>query len=145
MERIAGETGAGLNKPWLGLPMLNGGVHRVYDTVSSAETMGVGLRVTRSFGSLVIIGVEPAKTFEWTPLYFKELNIIGSNGFGIEEFEGERKHAMEWYFDFIRQRGLDVTPIITHHFAMRDYRDAFMACYYQGRSGAVKVLFDRFS
>ena len=51
---------------------------------------------------------------------------------------------MEWYFDFIEHRGLDVTPIITHHFAMRDYRDAFMACYDQGKSGAVKVLFDRF-
>jgi threonine dehydrogenase-like Zn-dependent dehydrogenase len=144
VERIAAETGAGLNKPWLGLPMLNGGVQTVYDTVSSAETMGVGLRVTRSLGSLVIIGVEPAKTFEWTPLYFKEINIIGSNGFGIEEFAGERKHAMEWYFDFIEHRGLDVTPIITHHFAMRDYRDAFMACYDQGASGAVKVLFNRF-
>jgi len=143
--RIAEETGAGLNQPWLGLPMLNGGVDAVYDTVSSAETLGVGLRVTRSFGSMVIIGVEPAKTFEWTPLYFKEINIIGSNGFGIEEFEGQRKHAMEWYFDFIQHRGLDVTPIITHHFAMRDYRDAFMACYHQGRSGAVKVLFDRFA
>lgn len=142
--RIAEATGASLNKPWLGLPMLNGGVNAVYDTVSSAETMGVGLRVTRSFGFMVIIGVEPAKTFEWTPLYFKEINIIGSNGFGIEEFEGRRKHAMEWYFDFIQQRGLDVTPIITHHFAMRDYRDAFMSCYDQGRSGAVKVLFNRF-
>jgi threonine dehydrogenase-like Zn-dependent dehydrogenase len=144
VERIAAETGAALNKPWLGLPMLNGGVHAVYDTVSSAETMAVGLRVTRSFGALVIIGVEPAKTFEWTPLYFKEIHIIGSNGFGIEEFEGERKHAMEWYFDFIEHRGLDVTPIITHHFAMRDYRDAFMTCYDQGKSGAVKVLFDQF-
>jgi len=145
VQRIAQELGSGINEPWMGLPMLNGGVDVVYDTVSSAETLGVGLRVTRSFGSLVVIGVEPAKTFEWTPLYFKEINIIGSNGFGIEEFEGQRKHAMEWYFDFIQHRGLDVTPIITHHFAMRDYRDAFMACYHQGRSGAVKVLFDRFA
>jgi len=142
--RVAEETGAGLNEPWMGLPMLNGGVDAVYDTVSSAETLGVGLRVTRSFGSMVIIGVEPAKTFEWTPLYFKEINILGSNGFGVEEFEGQRKHAMEWYFDFIQHRGLDVTPIITHQFAMRDYRDAFMACYDQGKSGAVKVLFNRF-
>ncbi|MEZ5502367.1 MAG: zinc-binding dehydrogenase [Halioglobus sp.] len=144
VHRIAEETGSTLNEPWVGLPMLNGGVDVVYDTVSSAETLGVDLRVTRSFGSMVIIGVEPAKTFEWTPLYFKEINIIGSNGFGIEEFAGQRKHAMEWYFDFIRTHGLDVTPIITHHFALRDYRNAFMACYDQGRSGAVKVLFDRF-
>jgi len=144
VNALAEETGASLNKPWVGLPMLNGGVDVVYDTVSSARTMEVGLRVTRSFGSLVIIGVEPAKAFEWTPLYFKEINIIGSNGFGIEEYAGERKHAMEWYFYFIVQRGLDVTPIITHHFPMREYRDAFMACYDQGDSGAVKVLFDRF-
>ena len=144
VEDVARETGAGLNRPWVGLPMLNGGVDVVYDTVSSAETMEVGLRISRSFGSLVIIGVEPAKTFEWTPLYFKELNIIGSNGFGIESFQGERKHAMEWYFDFIVNRGLDVTAIITHHFALEDYRDAFMTCYDQGKSSAVKVLFNQF-
>jgi threonine dehydrogenase-like Zn-dependent dehydrogenase len=145
VHRIAEETGSALNEPWMGLPMLNGGVDVVYDTVSSAETMSVDLRVTRSFGSMVIIGVEPARTFEWTPLYFKEINIIGSNGFGIETFEGRRMHAMEWYFEFIAQRGLDVTPIITHHFAMRDYRRAFMTCYDQGKSGAVKVLFNRFN
>lgn len=145
VHSIAEEVGSALNEPWVGLPMLNGGVDVVYDTVSSAETLGVDLRVTRSFGSMVIIGVEPAKTFEWTPLYFKEISILGSNGFGIEEFEGQRKHAMEWYFEFITQRGLDVTPIITHHFAMRDYRQAFMACYDQGKSGAVKVLFNAFA
>ena len=78
-------------------------------------------------------------------MYFKEISIFGSNGFGIEEFEGQRKHAMEWYFDFIEHRALDVTPIITHHYAMRDYRDAFMTCYDQGKSGAVKVLFNRFA
>jgi threonine dehydrogenase-like Zn-dependent dehydrogenase len=144
VHQIAEKTGSALNKPWVGLPMLNGGVDVVYDTVSSAETMEVDLRVTRSFGSVVIIGVEPSKSFEWTPLYFKEINIIGSNGFGIEFFEGQRKHAMEWYFEFICNRGLDVTPIITHHYAMRDYRDAFMTCHDQGKNAAVKVLFNRF-
>ncbi len=145
VHAIAAETSADLNEPWAGLPMLNGGVDVVYDTVSSAETMEVGLRVTRSLGAMVIIGVEPSTTFEWTPLYFKEISIFGSNGFGIEEFEGQRKHAMEWYFEFIEQRGLDVTPIITHHYAMRDYRDAFMTCYDQGKSCAVKVLFNSFA
>ncbi len=141
---LAEDTGSALNEPWMGLPMLNGGVDVVYDTVSSAETLEVALRVTRSFGTVVIIGVEPARTFEWTPLYFKEIRIVGSNGFGIETFAGERRHAMQWYFHFIEQRGLDVTPIITHRFPLRGYREAFMACHDQGRSGAVKVLFDDF-
>jgi len=142
VQRVAQDTGATLNSPWVGLPMLNGGVAAVYDTVSSAQTLEVGLRITRSLGSLVVIGVEPARTFEWTPLYFKEINMIGSNGFGIEQFEGRRQHAMQWYFEFIRERGLDVTAIITHRYAMRDYRRAFMDCYDQGKSGAVKVVFN---
>jgi hypothetical protein len=71
--------------------------------------------------------------------------VVGSNGFGIETFEGRRQHAMEWYFEFIRTRRIDVTPIITHRFALDDYREAFMACYRQGNSGAVKVLFDQFA
>jgi threonine dehydrogenase-like Zn-dependent dehydrogenase len=38
-----------------------------------------------------------------------------------------------------------VTPIITHRFALDDYGNAFMTCFDQGASGAVKVLFDRFA
>jgi len=142
---VAYETDSDLNTPWMGLPMLNGGVDVVYDTVSSAETMEVSLRITKSSGAVIIIGVEPSKRFEWTPLYFKEISIIGSNGFGIEEFEGRKMHAMEWYFDFIQNKGLDVSAIVTHHYAMQDYREAFMICYDQGKSGAVKVLFNNFS
>jgi threonine dehydrogenase-like Zn-dependent dehydrogenase len=144
VERVAEATGAELNTPWRGLPMLNGGVDLVIDTVSSPETLEVGLRVTRSRGQIVALGVEPPKRFEWTPLYFKELSLVGSNAFGMETLDGRRQHAMEWYLEFIRDRKLDVTPIITHRFALDDYRDAFMACHDQGQSGAVKVLFDRF-
>ena len=70
--------------------------------------------------------------------------MVGSNGFGVEELEGRRQHAMEWYFEFVRFRGLDVTPIITHRFPLEAYREAFMTYYAQGSHGAVKVLFDRF-
>ncbi len=80
----------------------------------------------------------------WTPLYFKEISIVGSNGFGVEEYEGRRQHAMEWYFEFVREGRIDVTPIITHRFPLEAYRDAFMTCYAQEDHGAIKVLFDRF-
>ena len=88
--------------------------------------------------------MEPPRRFEWTPLYFKEISVVGSNGFGIEEYEGRRQHAMEWYFEFIQTQRLDATPIITHRFPLEAYREAFMTCYAQGDHAAVKVLFDRF-
>ena len=144
LEGVAEATGAELVEPWRGLPVLNGGVDVIYDTVSSPETFEVGLRSARSRGSLVALGVEPPRRFEWTPLYFKEIAVVGSNGFGIEECEGRRQHAMEWYFEFVRTRRIDVTPIITHRFPLEAYREAFKTCYAQGDHEAVKVLFDRF-
>ncbi len=142
IERVGNELGAELQVPWRGLPMLNGGVDVVYDTVSAPETLEVGVRIVRSRGSIVVTGVEPPRRFEWTPLYFKEISLIGSNAFAIEEYDGRRQHAMLWYFEFIRTKAIDVTPIITHRYSLDDYKTAFMSCYDQGRSGAVKVLFD---
>jgi threonine dehydrogenase-like Zn-dependent dehydrogenase len=138
-----GETlGAEQQVPWWGLPMLNGGVDAVYDTVASPQTLEVGLRVTRSRGQIVALGVEAPRRFEWTPLYFKEIALVGSNAFGVEEHQGRRQHAIEWYLEFAAGGVVDATPILTHRFPLEAWREAFLSCFDQGRSGAVKVLFE---
>ena len=144
IELVANALGTYAHEPWQGLPMLNDGLDAIYDTVSAPETLEVGVRITRSRGSIVLIGVEPPKRFEWTPIYFKEISVIGSNGFGIEEYDGRRQHGFKWYFEFIQTKGIDATAIITHHYVMDDYKKAFMTCYKQGESSAVKVLFNKF-
>jgi threonine dehydrogenase-like Zn-dependent dehydrogenase len=142
IERVAAETGAQLLIPWYGLPWLHdGGVEVVYDTVGFPGTVEAALRITRPRGAIIVTGVEAPQRFEWTPLYFKEIALIGSNAFGVEEFEDRRRHSMEIYLDLVASRRIDVTPIITHRYRLDDYRDAFLACGEQGRSGAVKVLF----
>jgi threonine dehydrogenase-like Zn-dependent dehydrogenase len=142
VERVAAETGAQIMTPWYGTPWLyGGGIDVIYDTVGFPETVEVGVRLADSRGAIVITGVEAPKRFEWTPLYFKEIAIIGSNAFGVEEFEGRRAHAMEIYLELVRSGRIDVTAILTHRFTLDDYRDAFLACGEQGTSGAVKVLF----
>ena len=122
--------------------MLNGGVDVVYDTVASGETLEVGLRVAAPRARSSLTGVETPRRFEWTPLYFKEIAIVGSNAFGVEQFEGRAQHAMEWYFELLGRGTLDVTPILTHRFPLARWREAFLATHRQGRSGAVKVAFD---
>ncbi len=141
IKKVASIVGADVLVPKAGMPMLNGGVQTIYDSVGTAESMEVGLRICDYRAKMVIIGVGTPKRFEWTPLYFKEVSIIGSNAFGQEDYRGERKHAMEIYFDMITSKGIDVTPIITHRFPIERYVDAFLACWDQGKSGAVKVLF----
>ncbi|HVH18770.1 MAG TPA: alcohol dehydrogenase catalytic domain-containing protein [Myxococcota bacterium] len=142
VEGVARFAGSELHEPWRGLPMLRGGFDVVYDTVTSPGTLEIGVRVARSRARIVALGVEPPRRFEWTPLYFKEIALCGSNAFGMETWQGRRQHAMEWYFEWLREGRVDAAPIITHRFALDRYRDAFLACRDQGASGAVKVLFE---
>ncbi len=143
VARIGAETGAEVLTPWYGLPWLHGGgVDVIYDTVGYPQTVEVGIRVAASRGAVVVTGVEVPRRFEWTPLYFKEITVIGSNAFGVEEFEGTRRHSMEIYLDLVRTGRIDATAILSHRFSLDQYREAFLACGDQARSGAVKVLFE---
>jgi threonine dehydrogenase-like Zn-dependent dehydrogenase len=126
-------------RPWSGKDWLQDGPGVVYDTIGSTETVETSLRLLQTGGTLVISGVEPPKRFEWTPMYFKELQVIGSNGFGIEEVGGVRKHAFEHYFDFVRA-GLDLTAVVTHRFALARWQEAVLTLADSRHTGAVKVL-----
>lgn len=66
----------------------------------------------------------------------------GSNAFGLETYNGKRSHAIEIYFELIRTMGVDVTAILTHRFRLDRYAEALLACRHQGKSRAVKVLFE---
>ena len=142
VEDIAAEVGASLLVPERGLPMLNGGVDAVYDTVTSPGTLEPAVRITRARGRIVCLGVEPPRRFEWTPLYFKEIELVGSNAFAVEEWQGRRQHAFYWYFEMLRDGLVDLAPIITHRLPFGDWREGFLACLEQGKSGAVKVVLD---
>jgi threonine dehydrogenase-like Zn-dependent dehydrogenase len=142
IEAVGAHLGVDVQDPWRGDPMLNGGVDLVYDSVGSAETLEVGVRLVRPRGRIVVTGVASPRRFEWTPMYFKEIAIVGSNAFAIEPWQGRRQHAMEWYFELLEAKALDATPLLTHRYRLERYADAFLACHDQGRSGAVKVLFD---
>jgi threonine dehydrogenase-like Zn-dependent dehydrogenase len=127
--------------PWSKRDWLQDGPAVVYDTIGSTETVETSLRLLATGGTLVVSGVEPPKRFEWTPLYFKELRVIGSNGFGIEDVGGVAKHSMEHYFDFVAG-GMDLTPVITHRFGLERWDEAVLAVKNSRRTGAVKVLLE---
>jgi threonine dehydrogenase-like Zn-dependent dehydrogenase len=141
VAQVARRAGATPLTPWSKRGWLQDGPAVVYDTIGSVETVETSLRLLTTGGRLVISGVEPPRRFEWTPLYFKELHVIGSNGFGVEEVGGVAKHAMQHYFDFIAG-GFDLTPVITHRFPLDRWAEAVLAVKDARRTGAVKVLLE---
>jgi threonine dehydrogenase-like Zn-dependent dehydrogenase len=143
VESLAEWSGGVLQRPWGGLPVAYpGGIDVVYDTVGAPGSVEVGLRVLAARGSLVQLGVSAPGRFEWTPWYFKELRLIGSNAFGIEEVEGRRQHGIAHYLDLVRDGRVDLGGMLTHTFPLERWRDAFTTLIDQGETGAIKVAFD---
>jgi threonine dehydrogenase-like Zn-dependent dehydrogenase len=142
VAEVARRVGAPPRVPWSKRAWLQDGPAVVYDTVGSPETIETSMRVLATGGTLVVSGVEAPKRFEWTPLYFKELHVIGSNAFGIEDVSGVRQHAFDHYFDFVKA-GLDLTPMITHRFPFTEWKRAISTIARRRRTGAVKVLLDQ--
>lgn len=144
IEEIVGWGGGRLRQPLQGLPMAHpGAVDVVYDSVGKPETFEVGVRVLRSRGTLVKAGVHAPGRWEDSPLYFKELSLVGSNAFGVEEVDGRRKHAIAHYLDLAGAGRIDLRPMLTHTFGLGQWREAFWAIANQGDSGAVKVAIDQ--
>jgi threonine dehydrogenase-like Zn-dependent dehydrogenase len=143
LDELAAWSGATLRTPWEGLPTAYPGhVDVVYDTIGSPQTVELGMRILASRGSLVQLGVSSPARFEWTPWYFKELRLIGSNAFGIEEVEGVRQHGIAHHLDLVASGRIDLSGLLTHHFPLEDWRPAFRTLIDQGETGAIKVAFD---
>ena len=94
--------------------------------------MGQMLELMNHGGRVAILGIPPGESHvDWSKVIFKGLTLKGI--YGREMFETWYKMAT------MLQSGLDLTPIVTHRFAVDDYRQGFeIMC--SGQSG--KVILD---
>ena len=90
------------------------------------------LRVMNHGGKVALLGIPPGEhAIDWTHVIFKGLHIKGI--YGREMFE-------TWYkMTAMLRSGLDVRPILTHHFPIADFQAGFDIMR-SGRSG--KVILD---
>jgi len=141
LEALAVFAGTTLRPALDGLAMsYPGGVDVVYDTVGTAATLELAVRIASMRGRVVLLGVATPRRFEWTPIYFKELTVTGSSGFGIETIRGERRHAIEHYLDACAD-GLDLSWMVTHTEPLEGYLDVGAVLARPERSGVLKATF----
>jgi len=141
VEDIAAALSEPVFRPAFALPWLHEGVACVYDVVGSPRTLESGLRVLRPHGSIVLVGVGTPARFEWTPLYFKEASLVGSSGYGLETFGGDRRHAIELILEALATKRIEPRGVLTHRFPLEDYKGAFLTARARGGAGALKVAF----
>jgi threonine dehydrogenase-like Zn-dependent dehydrogenase len=141
IQEISNYLSVDLYTPKIGLQWTMDGVDGIIDTIASAETLEVGIRVLKTQGKLVFLGVSTPERYENTLHYFKELEIIGSNAYGFETFQEERRHAIDFFLRFLDQGLIETSQFLTHTYKLYDYQEAFNILSNKLKTEAIKVAF----
>lgn len=136
-------TGARLYQPELGKPVILGGVNYTFDCVGSADSIDDSLRFTRAHGAVILVGM-PAipKNVDWTPIWHKELKVIGSYTYGLETHQDRQLRTFELAMQLLQKMGGSLKPLISAKFPLSKYKEAIQTALHTGKSRAVKVVFE---
>ncbi len=139
-------TQAQLYKGLLGNQTLLGGYDVIYDTVGTQKTIHNALRWARARGTVVLVGLSlHMMRLDLTPVWYQEVNLIGTMGQGMETWplgSNEQRSTFNVTADLIMNGLLKPEQLITHHFALNNYRQALMTAMDKQDQRVIKVVFD---
>lgn len=142
-RQIAERTDAEVLKPILGKHVVKGGVDRVYECVGSDSTLDDALRLTRAGGMLVLVGIpKMPSNVDWTPIWFHEIDVHGSFGYAVHEFEGKDRNTMQLAVDLLAGGWADLAPLVTHRFRIDQYANALTTATSRGRNNVIRSVFE---
>ena len=140
--QIAGRTGGTVQRARFGNYMVSGGYDLVFDCVGTMRSVDECLKWTRARGQLVMLGTLQGKHVDLTPLWFRELNVIGAYGRQTETYEGRRIGTYQLTQEFILAGKIKASRLLTHRFRLDEYRRALTTAMQKDKHEAVKVAFD---
>jgi hypothetical protein len=126
--------------------MLMGGYDVIYDTIGNKKTLHNALRWARAKGTVVLVGVSlHLMHIDLTPVWYQEVNLIGTMGQGMEQWplgSEQQRSTFNITAEMIEQEQLQPQQLVTHRFALDNYRNALMTAADKKQSRAIKVVFD---
>ncbi len=138
----ASALNAEVYKPELGKPAVVGGADATFDCVASSGSIDDSLRFTRSGGTCVLVGMPGIpKGVDWTPLWFKELSVLGAYAYGPESTPQGTRTTFELAIDLMRDWHERLETLVSKPFKLKDYRSALASALNTGQSHAVKTVF----
>jgi NADPH:quinone reductase-like Zn-dependent oxidoreductase len=145
-QEVEGITGAKLFTGGFNNKMLLGGFEVIFDAIGTRKTLHDSLRWVRAGGATVLIGVSlHTMQLDLTPIWYQEIDLIGALAHGVETWpigSFERRSTFSIAAEMIENELLYPEKLITHHFALTNYRSAFATATSKSQSRSIKVVFD---
>ncbi|MBR9988710.1 MAG: alcohol dehydrogenase catalytic domain-containing protein [Gemmatimonadetes bacterium] len=128
-------------KPSLAPRFVEGGPSLVFDTVGSESTIGDSLAITREGGKIVVVGGAAKVSADWTRLWYRQLTVAGIFAYGRAPFRGADRDIYDSSIELLRTDGIAQLGMVTHVFALEEYRAALSAALDKGGHRSIKVAF----
>lgn len=125
--------------PERGGAFLLGGVDVAMDCVGSRSSLDLALRTTKAGGRVVLAGL-PVSGTDLTPVWFRELEVVGAYATGTEKVNGDRQRTFDLSIDLAADAPLE--GLVGGVYPLRRWREALDHALAAGRLGTVKVAFD---
>jgi threonine dehydrogenase-like Zn-dependent dehydrogenase len=127
-EYVAKHTNAKLYKKGK-YKMLLGGFEIIYDTVGKHGIFNDAIRWIKARGTYVKVGYQMTNvTFDETPIWWQEINIIGVDSYGMETYEGGKIQSFDLVVKLLNEGKLNFDGFITHRFKLSEYKKGFSQC-----------------
>lgn len=133
-------TGGTSYKPIWGKNILMGGFDRIFDTVGSSDTLNASLRCLAAGGTLSIVGIGDAVKLDLTPFWLKNQKAVGVLAYGHHEYSGKRRHVYEIAVDLLSKNKVELGDLVTHSFALSEYKEMIAVNLAKGRHRAMKTV-----
>jgi threonine dehydrogenase-like Zn-dependent dehydrogenase len=135
--------GAAAYKPSLAPRFVEGGPSLVYDTVGASGTIRDCLALTREGGRIAIVGAAARADLDLTRLWHRQLRMTGVLVYGSVEHRGRIMDIFDASLELMRADDLGGLALLTHTFALEEYRDAISVALSKRGHESIKVAFRR--
>ena len=125
--------------PERGQEYLLGGVDVAIDCVGSRGALDLALRTTRAGGRVVLSGI-PAGGADLTPLWFRELELVGAYTGGTEDVGGERRRTFDLAMEIAGSAPM-MDDLVGATYPLARWREALDHALGAGALGTFKVAF----
>lgn len=139
-------TGAQVYSGPFGNKAMLGGYDVIYDTIGQRRTLHDSLRWARARGSVVLVGIDlHLMQLDVSPIWYQEVDLLGATSHGKEVWPSDSREECSTFSlvaDLIKSGHIQPETLITHHFALSDYKHALQTAMSKADSRAIKVVFD---
>jgi L-iditol 2-dehydrogenase len=127
--------------PTLAPRFVEGGPSVVYDTVGSESSVRDSIALTREGGKVVLVGAAARVTADLTRLWYRQLTLAGIFAYGTAPFRGAERDIYDSSLELLRGGGFAELGMVTHVYALEEYRAALAAALDKGGHRSIKVAF----